>query len=142
MHEFLKEMNREVLSKYDCLSESPSCTSHLASAFLIADHVLSSSLAVGEMPFSHDTSVMIPYTLPEEKELQMVFQFEIAGPSPIAPSLLTSLSRAIADGLSLRRSTDMDGSPESPMKVRGFFTFHCSSLRLYQNVTRPLLFVT
>ena len=36
-------------------------------------------LAVGEMPFSHDTSVMIPYTLPEANELQMVFQFEIAG---------------------------------------------------------------
>ncbi|KAL7415802.1 glycoside hydrolase family 13 protein [Mrakia frigida] len=66
VHEFLQEMNREVLSKYDCLT-------------------------VGEMPFSHDTQLYIPYTLPKNNELQMVFQFEIA---------------------------DMDGEPESPMRAR------------------------
>jgi len=43
------------------------------------------------MPFSHDTQINIPYTLPQNNELQMIFQFEIA---------------------------DMDGEPESPMKAR------------------------
>nr|XP_031863804.1 uncharacterized protein CI109_000446 [Kwoniella shandongensis]KAA5530876.1 hypothetical protein CI109_000446 [Kwoniella shandongensis] len=53
IHEYLQEMNREVLSKY------PDC------------------ITVGETPFTHhDFDVLVPYVLPENKELQMIFQFE------------------------------------------------------------------
>ncbi|KAK0947534.1 hypothetical protein LTR29_001142 [Friedmanniomyces endolithicus] len=53
VHEFLQEMNREVLSKYPNL------------------------ITVGETPFTHhDFDVLVPYVLPENKELQTIFQFE------------------------------------------------------------------
>ncbi|KAK5715618.1 hypothetical protein LTR15_010264 [Elasticomyces elasticus] len=53
IHEFLQEMNREVLSKYPGL------------------------ITVGETPFTHhDFDVLVPYVLPENKELQTIFQFE------------------------------------------------------------------
>lgn len=53
VHEFLQEMNREVLSKYP------------------------EAITVGETPFTHhDMDVLVPYVIPENKELQMVFQFE------------------------------------------------------------------
>ncbi|KAL8291593.1 hypothetical protein RQP46_001851 [Phenoliferia psychrophenolica] len=51
VHEFLQEMHREVLSKYD-------------------------TITVGETPFTHDTSILA-YSRPENKELQMVFTFEL-----------------------------------------------------------------
>ena len=79
------------------MSRSPYlCPAHrnlkkLADLTLVALPVLRFRSAVGEMPFSHDTQLYIPYTLPKNNELQMVFQFEIA---------------------------DMDGEPESPMKAR------------------------
>lgn len=50
IHEFLKEMNREVLSKYDCMT-------------------------VGEMP-GVTVNEAVLYTAPERKELNMVFTFE------------------------------------------------------------------
>ncbi|KAI5120424.1 hypothetical protein M0805_006924 [Coniferiporia weirii] len=53
VHEFLKEMNREVLSKYDRL------------------------ITVGEAPFTHDMSALAKYVLPDNRELNMVFQFEL-----------------------------------------------------------------
>ncbi|KAA5649448.1 glucohydrolase, partial [Pseudomonas aeruginosa] len=50
IHEFLQEMNRKVLSKYDCMT-------------------------VGEMPgVTVDDAIL--YTAPELKELNMVFTFE------------------------------------------------------------------
>ncbi|KAK5162882.1 uncharacterized protein LTR77_011139 [Saxophila tyrrhenica] len=53
IHEFLQEMHREVLSKY------------------------SNFITVGETPFTHhDFDVLVPYVLPQNKELQMIFQFE------------------------------------------------------------------
>jgi len=52
IHEFLQEMNREALSKH------------------------SEVITVGETPFTRDMDVMVPYVLPENKELQMIFQFE------------------------------------------------------------------
>jgi len=53
VHEFLQEMNREVLSKYPNL------------------------ITVGETPFTHhDFDVLVPYVLPENKELQTIVQFE------------------------------------------------------------------
>jgi len=52
IHEFLQEMHREVLSKHEVIT-------------------------VGETPFTHhDMDVLVPYVLPENKELQMIFQFE------------------------------------------------------------------
>lgn len=53
VHEFLQEMHREVLSHYPGI------------------------VTVGETPFTHhDFDVLVPYVLPENKELQMIFQFE------------------------------------------------------------------
>ena len=52
IHEFLQEMNREALSKHPGV------------------------ITVGETPFTRDMDVMVPYVLPENKELQMIFQFE------------------------------------------------------------------
>ncbi|EAU93650.1 alpha-glucosidase [Coprinopsis cinerea okayama7 len=51
VHEYIKEMNTKVLSKYDILT-------------------------VGETPFTHDASHLARYVLPANKELNMVFQFE------------------------------------------------------------------
>jgi len=44
IHEFLQEMNREVLSKYPGI------------------------VTVGETPFTRDMDVLVPYVLPENKE--------------------------------------------------------------------------
>jgi len=53
VHEFLQDMHRETLAKYP------------------------GSITVGETPFTHeDMDILIPYVLPENKELNMVFQFE------------------------------------------------------------------
>ncbi|ORX36241.1 alpha amylase [Kockovaella imperatae] len=53
IHEFLKEMNKEVLSLYPDI------------------------ITVGETPFTHhDFDTLVPYVLPENNELQMIFQFE------------------------------------------------------------------
>ncbi|KAJ2933230.1 hypothetical protein H1R20_g3817, partial [Candolleomyces eurysporus] len=52
VHEYLREMNEKVLSKYDLIT-------------------------VGETPFTHDTEELAAYVLPKNKELNMVFQFEL-----------------------------------------------------------------
>ncbi|EIW85879.1 glycoside hydrolase family 13 protein [Coniophora puteana RWD-64-598 SS2] len=52
VHQYLQQMNKEVLSKHDLIT-------------------------VGETPFTHDDSVLAEYVLPDNKELNMVFQFEI-----------------------------------------------------------------
>ncbi|KDR69930.1 hypothetical protein GALMADRAFT_230296 [Galerina marginata CBS 339.88] len=52
VHEFIKEMHTKVLSKKDLIT-------------------------VGETPFTHDAAELAAYVLPENKELNMVFQFEI-----------------------------------------------------------------
>ncbi|CAE6466254.1 unnamed protein product [Rhizoctonia solani] len=54
VHEYLQEMHREVLSRYP------------------------NYFTVGESPFTHDPRELLPYVLPERKELQMMFQFELA----------------------------------------------------------------
>ncbi|KXN81390.1 Oligo-1,6-glucosidase [Leucoagaricus sp. SymC.cos] len=51
-HEFIKEMNQKVLSKYDIMT-------------------------VGETPFTHDATQLAAYVLPANKELNTVFQFEL-----------------------------------------------------------------
>ncbi|KAL5504797.1 hypothetical protein ACEPAH_7460 [Sanghuangporus vaninii] len=53
VHEYLKEMNKEVLSKYDKL------------------------ITVGEAPFTHDMRALAEYVLPNNQELNMIFQFEL-----------------------------------------------------------------
>ncbi|KAF8523368.1 alpha amylase [Hysterangium stoloniferum] len=54
VHEFLQEMHREVLSLYPA------------------------AITVGETPFTHDAAEVVKYVQPERKELNMVFQFEMA----------------------------------------------------------------
>ncbi|KII86268.1 glycoside hydrolase family 13 protein [Plicaturopsis crispa FD-325 SS-3] len=51
VHEFIKQMHNEVLSKHDLIT-------------------------VGETPFTHDASQLAAFVLPQNKELNTVFQFE------------------------------------------------------------------
>jgi oligo-1,6-glucosidase len=50
VHDYLKEMNREVLRHYDCF-------------------------AVGETPGKGPVKLYAEYSIPQNRELQMVFQF-------------------------------------------------------------------
>ncbi|KAJ7150134.1 glycoside hydrolase family 13 protein [Mycena crocata] len=52
VHEYIQEMNRKVLSQHDLIT-------------------------VGETPFTHSASELAKYVLPANKELNMVFQFEL-----------------------------------------------------------------
>ncbi|KAI6028958.1 glycoside hydrolase family 13 protein [Pisolithus marmoratus] len=52
VHEYIKQMHAEVLSKYDLIT-------------------------VGETPFTHDASQPAAYVLPQNKELNMVFSFDL-----------------------------------------------------------------
>ncbi|KAG5641407.1 hypothetical protein DXG03_005275 [Asterophora parasitica] len=52
VHEYIKEMNRKVLSAHDLIT-------------------------VGETPFTHDASQLAAYVLPTNNELNMVFHFEL-----------------------------------------------------------------
>ncbi|KAH7906284.1 glycoside hydrolase family 13 protein [Hygrophoropsis aurantiaca] len=52
VHEYIKQMNTEVLSHHDLIT-------------------------VGETPFTHDASQLAAYVLPKNKELNMVFHFEL-----------------------------------------------------------------
>ncbi|KIJ99172.1 glycoside hydrolase family 13 protein [Laccaria amethystina LaAM-08-1] len=52
IHEYVKEMNKKVLSKYDLIT-------------------------VGETPFTHKASELDGYVLPSNNELNMVFHFEL-----------------------------------------------------------------
>ncbi|KAJ7669661.1 glycoside hydrolase family 13 protein [Mycena rosella] len=52
VHEYLREMNRAVLSKNDLIT-------------------------VGETPFTHSAAELAKYVLPARKELDMIFQFEL-----------------------------------------------------------------
>ncbi|KAJ7453346.1 glycoside hydrolase family 13 protein [Mycena galericulata] len=53
VHEYLQEMNRKVLSQHDLIT-------------------------VGETPFTYSASELAKYVLPKNKELNMVFHFELA----------------------------------------------------------------
>ncbi|KAF8345368.1 glycoside hydrolase family 13 protein [Amanita rubescens] len=66
VHEYIREMNEKVLSNYDVMT-------------------------VGETPFTHDECTLAEYGLPKNKELNMLFQFEIM---------------------------DLDSPPEVPLKRR------------------------
>lgn len=58
IHEFIKEMNREVLSHYQTYDGQPVVT-------------------VGELSLCSDAELVVPYVSALEKELDMVFQFDI-----------------------------------------------------------------
>lgn len=70
VHEYIQQMHREVLSKHDLIT-------------------------VGEAPFSYDESALCKYVLPANKELQMVFQFELVDiDSPKGPDRSSLAPRA------------------------------------------------
>ncbi|OAX36276.1 glycoside hydrolase family 13 protein [Rhizopogon vinicolor AM-OR11-026] len=52
VHQYIKEMHNEVLSHHDLIT-------------------------VGETPFTHDSSELAAYVLPQNRELNMVFHFEL-----------------------------------------------------------------
>ncbi|KAI0794949.1 alpha amylase [Abortiporus biennis] len=52
VHKYIQEMHKRVLSHYDIMT-------------------------VGETPFSNEPEAVAPYVLPQNEELQMVFQFEL-----------------------------------------------------------------
>jgi oligo-1,6-glucosidase len=56
VHEYIRDMNREVLAPHDVFT-------------------------VGEAPFSFSAQDLAEYVLPANHELDMVFQFEVCFPS-------------------------------------------------------------
>ncbi|KAG2367105.1 glycoside hydrolase family 13 protein [Suillus spraguei] len=67
VHKYIKQMNAEVLSQ-------------------LSDHDL---ITVGETPFTHEASELAAFVLPKNRELNMVFQFELMDiDSPSESSLL------------------------------------------------------
>ncbi|KAL1699984.1 glycoside hydrolase family 13 protein [Schizophyllum commune] len=69
VHEYIQQMHREVLSKHDLIT-------------------------VGEAPFSYDESALGKYVLPANKELQMIFQFELVDvDSPKGPDRSSLMPR-------------------------------------------------
>ncbi|RDB27402.1 Alpha-glucosidase [Hypsizygus marmoreus] len=75
VHEYVKAMNKEVLSsKFPFPSlQSPTCTNSSIS-LPSTEHNL---ITVGETPFTHDASQLAAYVLPANRELNMVFHFEL-----------------------------------------------------------------
>ncbi|TFY81517.1 hypothetical protein EWM64_g2496 [Hericium alpestre] len=72
VHEYIQEMNRLVLS-----SKHPKHVAYCSSAHaahLTAEHDL---ITVGEAPFTHTPAGLAEFVLPANKELNMVFQFQI-----------------------------------------------------------------
>lgn len=70
VHEYIKEMNQKVLSR------------ELLPASLIAKETHKVNIdydifTVGEAPFSHSADDLAEYVLPQNKELETVFQFEL-----------------------------------------------------------------
>ncbi|KAL1675803.1 glycoside hydrolase family 13 protein [Schizophyllum commune] len=69
VHEYIQQMHREVLSKHDLIT-------------------------VGEAPFSYDENALGQYVLPANKELQMIFQFELVDvDSPKGPDRSSLMPR-------------------------------------------------
>ncbi|KAL1739225.1 glycoside hydrolase family 13 protein, partial [Schizophyllum fasciatum] len=69
VHEYIQQMHREVLSKHNLIT-------------------------VGEAPFSYDESALGKYVLPANKELQMIFQFELVDlDSPKGPDRSSLMPR-------------------------------------------------
>ena len=72
VHEYLKEMNREVLSS-ELLSRCDVTLFLNPLFFLEYDRIIT----VGEAPSTFDMRVLAEYVLPASRELNMVFQFEL-----------------------------------------------------------------
>ena len=69
VHEYLKEMNREVLSSKRNVSTTNMPLRNLTE--------YSGLITVGETPLTHDMHEISKYVLPDNHELNMVFQFEL-----------------------------------------------------------------
>ncbi|KAG8729633.1 hypothetical protein FRC12_020837 [Ceratobasidium sp. 428] len=63
VHDYLQEMHHKVLSRYP------------------------NHFTVGETPFTHEAADLLKYVLPERKELQMVFQFELVDLGESRPNM-------------------------------------------------------
>ncbi|KAF8741310.1 Alpha-amylase domain, partial [Rhizoctonia solani] len=70
VHEYIQEMNQEVLSRMYALSVGLRSTDRQIG--------YPNYFTVGESPLTHDPRDLLLYVLPERKELQMMFQFELA----------------------------------------------------------------
>ena len=83
VHEYVKEMNQKVLSRK--LPSASSTTSGTHRVNLDYD-----IFTVGEAPFSHSADDLAEYVLPQNGELQTVFQFElmdIDSSNPLEPMI-------------------------------------------------------
>lgn len=90
----MKELNANVLSS--------SCRFHVTPLNLMLYCIDYDIITVGETPFTHDAEEIVKYVLPANKELNMVFQFEIMdldspSGSPLIhrPWKLTELKRLV-----------------------------------------------
>ena len=70
VHEYIKEMNQKVLSrKFPSASPTASRTHRTLTDY--------DAFTVGETPFTHSADDLAEYVLPQNRELQTVFQFEL-----------------------------------------------------------------
>ena len=70
VHEYIKEMNKKVLSRALSSGSLPASGTH----GIITDYDI---FTVGEAPFSNSADDLAEYVLPQNRELQTVFQFEL-----------------------------------------------------------------
>ena len=70
VHEYIKEMNQKVLSRKFPLASPIECEAYRVTT----DYDV---FTVGEAPFSHSANDLAEYVLPQNKELQTIFQFEL-----------------------------------------------------------------
>ena len=70
VHEYIKEMNKKVLSRALSSGSPPASGTHR----VITDYDI---FTVGEAPFSHSADDLAEYVLPQNRELQTIFHFEL-----------------------------------------------------------------
>jgi hypothetical protein len=73
VHEYVREMNREALASESDFNSLYSITDSTK----LAEHDI---FTVGEAPYSRSANDLAEYVLPGNRELQMVFQFEVRKP--------------------------------------------------------------
>ena len=85
VHEFIKEMRQKVLSRR---WHGLFVFGVIYSVWILEYDIMT----VGETPFTHDASALAAYVLPENKELDMIFHFELMDvDSPMEGSQLVPL---------------------------------------------------
>jgi glycosidase len=70
VHEYIKEMNKKVLSRALSSGSPPASGTHRVTT----DYDI---FTVGEAPFSHSADDLAEYVLPQNRELQTIFHFEL-----------------------------------------------------------------